>query len=213
MYGWTLMRGVMEEKTSKIVEVVVSSVRPFELLSGKILGIASVGLVQYGIWFAIGFVLYMVNPMNFKAEAGTSLVKPSELLLLVVFYLLGFFFYASIYAAAGSVCTTDQEAQQIQMPVVMCLILPLMLMGLILRSPDSPWLVVLSLIPLFAPTLTVMRASLVDVPLWQILGSMLSLALGTVVVAYLGARIYRVGILMTGKRPTVPEIFRWIRQR
>lgn len=213
MYGWTLMRGVMEEKTGKIVEVVVSSMRPFELLSGKILGIASVGLVQYGIWFLIGLGLYVANPMDFKTHAGSALVKPSELILLVVFYVLGFFFYAAIYAAAGSVCTTDQEAQQIQMPVVMCLILPIMLMGLILRNPDAPWLVALSFVPFFAPTLTVMRASLVDVPLWQILGSMLSLVLGFVVVAYLGARIFRVGILMTGKRPTVPEIFRWVRQR
>ena len=151
--------------------------------------------------------------MNFTAQAGSALVRPGELVLLVAFFLLGFFFYASIYAAAGSVCTTDQEAQQVQLPIVMCLMLPVVLIGLILRNPDATWLVALCFIPPFAPTLTVMRASLVTVPAWQIAGSLLSLAVGVVAMAYVSGKIYRAGVLMTGKRPTIPEILHWVRAK
>jgi ABC-2 type transport system permease protein len=212
MYGWALMRGVMEEKTGKIAEVVLSAVRPFELLMGKVMGIASVGLLQYGIWFLLGGALYVANPMNFTANAGSALVKPSEVVLLVAYYLLGFVFYASIYAAMGAVVTTDQEAQQVNMVVVLCLIMPVMLMGAIMQNPNATWVAALTFVPFFAPTLAVMRASLVDVPLWQILGSLASLAAGTVLMAWLGGRIFRVGILMTGKRPSIPEILRWARE-
>ncbi len=210
-YGIVLMRGVMEEKTGKIAEVIVSAVRPFELLMGKILGIASVGLVQYALWFLLGVGLYVLNPMNFTSHAGSAMVGPDELVMLVIFYLLGFFFYAAIYGAVGAVCTTDQEAQQINMFVVICLMLPVILMGAIIQNPDANWVVILSLIPFFAPTLMMMRASLIEVPLWEILASMGGLAVGIVVMAYIGGKIFRVGILMTGKRPTIPEILRWVR--
>jgi ABC-2 type transport system permease protein len=180
---------------------------------GKIVGIASVGLLQYALWFLMGFALYMANPMNIASKAGSSMVKPGELLMLVAFYLFGFVFFASIYAAMGAIVTTDQEAQQVNMPIVMCMVLPVMLLGLILQNPDATWVVVLCFIPFFAPTLMVMRASLVSVPLWQIFASLASLAVGTMVMAYLGAKVFRIGILMTGKRPTVPEILRWIREK
>ncbi len=210
-YGQALMRGVMEEKNNKIVEVLLSSVKPFELMLGKIVGIGSVGLLQYAIWFAMGAALVIADPLNFAAKAGSAMVTPGELLALTAFYLLGYFFYASIYAAIGAVCTTDQEAQQWQIPIILCLVSPMILLLAVLQNPNATWITVLSIIPFFAPTLMVMRFSLVSVPAWQIVASLASLALGTVVVAYLGGKVYRVGVLMTGKRPSIPEILRWMR--
>lgn len=210
-YGMTLMRGVMEEKNGKIAEVLLSTLRPFELVMGKVVGIASVGLVQYFIWFLMGLALVLANPMNFLARAGSAMVGPVELAVLVVFYLLGFFFYASIYTAIGSVCTTDQEAQQLQMPVIMCLIMPMIVLGAVIQDPNATWVAVLSIIPFFSPTLMVMRFSLVSVPVWQLVASLGGLAVGTVVMAWIGGKVFSVGILMTGKRPSIPEILRWIR--
>ena len=213
LYGQALMRGVMEEKNGKIAEVVLSSVRPFEWMFGKIVGISSVGLLQYVIWFALGAGLYLANPLNFVSKAGSSMVKPLEMVLMVVYFLLGFFLYAAFYAALGSICSSETETQNFQMPVVLCLVMPMFILPVLVQNPDAGWIVVLSMIPLFTPTLMIVRASLVSVPLWQILLSMLTLAAGVVAMAYIGGKIYRVGILMTGKRPTIPEIMRWVGAR
>lgn len=213
LYGTALMRGVMEERNGKIAEVVLSSVRPFELMLGKIAGIASVGLFQFAIWFAMGLGLALANPMNFVNKAGSAMLKPTEMILIVIYFLLGFFFYGAMYAAVGAMCSSEQEAQQVQTPVVMFLILPMLLLGLVLQNPDAIWLQVLSFIPFFTPTLMMVRVSIVGVPLWQILGSIGALLVGIVFMAFLAGRIFRVGILMTGKRPTVPEILRWLRAK
>jgi ABC-2 type transport system permease protein len=211
IYGTALMRGVMEERNGKIAEVVLSSVKPFEWMLGKIVGIASVGLFQFAIWFAMGAGLAFANPLNFVNKAGSAMLKPTEMILIVVYFLLGFFFYGSMYAAVGAMCSSEQEAQQVQTPVIMFLVLPMLLLGLVLQNPDALWLQVLSFIPLFTPTLMMVRVSIIGVPLWQIIGSIASLLVGIVIMAFLAGRIFRVGILMTGKRPTIPEIWRWIR--
>lgn len=212
MYGTTLMRGVMEERNGKIAEVVLSSVRPFEWMLGKIIGIASVGLFQFVIWFSAFAALAVMNPSNMVNRVGSAMLKPTEMVLVVIYFLLGFFFYGSIFAALGAMCSSEQEAQQMQIPVTMLLALPLLIMILVLQNPDAVWLQVVSFVPFFTPTLMIVRVSVVGVPLWQILGSVASLLLGIVVMAFLAGRIFRVGILMTGKRPTVPEIWRWIRE-
>jgi ABC-2 type transport system permease protein len=210
-YGQTLMRGVMEEKNSRVVEILLSSLRPFELLLGKILGIASVGLLQYIIWLAIGGGLFLANPLNFTASMGKSIIKPEELVLFVVFFGLGFFFYASIFAAVGAMCSTDQETQQLQIPIVIMLILPVLLLGMILQNPNAAWVVALSMFPLFSPTLMMTRVAIMPVPAWQILGSIGMLILGIIFMAWAGGKIYRIGILMTGKRPNLIEVFRWMK--
>lgn len=212
IYGTALMRGVMEERNGKIAEVVLSSVRPFEWMLGKIVGIASVGLFQFAIWGAMGLGLAMANPLNFVNKAGSAMLKPAEMVLIVVYFLLGFFFYGSIYAAVGAICSSEQEAQQVQTPVALSLVLPMLLLGLVLQNPDAVWLQVLSFVPLFTPTLMMVRVSIVGVPAWQIFGTIAALLVGIVVMAFLAGRVFRVGILMTGKRPTVPEIWRWIRE-
>ena len=213
MYGTALMRGVMEEKTGKVVEVLLSSVRPFELMLGKIIGISVVGLFQYALWFALGFGVVLANPAGFVQAAGSVVLKPVEMICLVVYFLLGFFFYASIYAAVGAVCSSEQEAQQWQTPIAMCLILPILVLPILVRDPHATWVVVFSMIPIFSPTFMIVRTSLVDVPLWELALSLTLLLGGIFFMAFLGGRIYRVGILMTGKRPSIPEIFRWLRQR
>jgi ABC-2 type transport system permease protein len=212
MYGVALSNGVLEEKSGKVVEVILSAVRPFELMMGKIVGIASVGLVQYGIWFLLGAGLYIANPMNVASSEG-GWMKPVEMAVLVLYFLLGFIFYASIYAAVGAMCTTQQEAQQWQTPVTFGLVIPFVLMMPTIQSPNAAWVVGLSLFPVTSPITMLLRVGAVDVPLWQITASLILLALGTLGVAWMAAKIYRVGILMTGKRPTIPEVLRWMREK
>ncbi len=213
MYGVAIMNGVLEEKNSKVVEVILSAVRPFELMMGKIVGIASVGLLQYGIWFIVGTSLYMANPMNFQSHMEGSPVKVLQLVLLVLYFLLGFVFYSSLYAAIGAACTTQQETQQWQMPVTFGLVIPFVLMMPTLMTPNASWVVALSLFPVTSPITMLLRVGAVEVPLWQIAASLGLLALGTIVVAWAAAKVYRVGILMTGKRPSIPEILRWVREK
>lgn len=210
MYGNAIMNGVLEEKNSKVVEVILSAVRPFELMMGKIVGIAAVGLLQYGIWFVAGAAIFVANPMNFQAQMDGSPVKLLQLVLLVLYFLLGFIFYSSLYAAIGASCTTQQETQQWQWPVVFGLMIPFMLVMPTLMTPNAPWVVALSLFPVTSPITMLLRAGAVQVPLWQIAASLGLLALGTIGVAWAAAKVYRVGILMTGKRPSIPEIMRWI---
>ncbi len=212
MYGTAIMNGVLEEKNSKVVEVIISAVRPFELMMGKIVGIASVGLLQYAIWFVAGAAVFMANPMNFQSHMDGSPVKLLQLVLLVLYFLLGFIFYSSLYAAIGAACTSQQETQQWQWPVTMGLILPTMLVVPTLMTPNASWVVALSLFPVTSPITMLLRVGAVEVPLWQIAASLGLLASGTVCVAWAAAKVYRVGILMTGKRPSIPEIMRWIRQ-
>ncbi len=212
MYGVAIMNGVLEEKNSKVVEVLLSGVRPFELMMGKIVGIASVGLLQYTIWFVLGGFVFLMNPMNFQAHMEGSPVSILQLVLLVLYFILGFIFYSSLYAAIGSFCTTQQEAQQLQMPVASGLIIPAVLMAPTLMTPNANWVVALSLIPVSSPITMLLRTGAVEVPYWQIGASLALLVMGTIGVAWLAGRIFRVGILMTGKRPSIPEVLRWIRQ-
>jgi ABC-2 type transport system permease protein len=213
MYGVAIMNGVLEEKTSKVVEVILSAIRPFELMMGKIVGIASVGLLQYAIWFVIGAGIFMVNPMNFQSQMDGSPVKVIQLVLLVLYFLLGFIFYSSLYAAIGAACTTQQETQQWQFPVAMGLVIPFVLMMPTLMTPNAGWAVFMSLFPVTSPVTMLLRVGAVEVPLWQIAASLALLAAGTVVVAWAAAKVYRVGVLMTGKRPSIPEMLRWIKEK
>lgn len=212
MYGVAICNGVLEEKNSKVVEVILSAASPFELMMGKIVGIAAVGLLQYAIWFGLGGALYLANPLNVASASEGMWMKPLEMAILVAYFLLGFVFYASIYAAVGAVCTTQQEAQQWQTPVTFGLVIPFVLMMPTIMTPNAPWVVALSLFPVTSPITMLLRVGAIEVPLWQIGTSLALLALGTVGVAWAAAKVYRVGILMTGKRPSIPEVLRWIRK-
>ena len=211
-YGFYVMRGVLEEKSSRIVEVVVANVRPMELMLGKILGVGAVGLTQYAIW--------VIAAMNFAVpgligagafEGAAALLSPVLLGFFVVFFVLGYFQFASIYAAVGAAFNTEEEAQQMQTVVSMCMVVPLVMMVPVLANPDSTLAVVLSLVPLFAPVLFFVRMTVQMPPAWQIALCLVLLVGSIFAIARVAAAVYRVGILMYGKRPTVREIVAWMR--
>ncbi len=216
-YGQIILRGVIEEKSSRVVEIVLSSLRPFQLMAGKIVGIAAVGFTQYAIWalFGIAASHYSKKLITGFFPAAASFTMPSIpayiLVYFVLFFILGYFLYASMYAAIGSMVNSEKEAQQLIMPVVMFLVVPILLMMFVIRSPDSTFSVVLSMIPFFSPILMLLRICVLLPPFPQIAGSIVLLVLSIVMMIWLVAKIYRVGILMYGKRPGFAEILKWVR--
>jgi ABC-2 type transport system permease protein len=216
-YGQIILRGVIEEKSSRVVEIVLSSLRPFQLMAGKILGIAAVGFTQYAIWalFGIAATRYSGNVVSrfFPEAAGLQIptIPAYIFVYFIIFFILGYFLYGTMYAGIGSMVNNEKEAQQLVMPVTMFLVVPIMLMMFVVRSPDSSVSVVLSLIPFFAPILMLLRISVLLPPFPQIAVSIVLLILTTVLMIWVSAKIYRVGILMYGKRPGFAEIIKWMR--
>ncbi|HZU23649.1 MAG TPA: ABC transporter permease [Terriglobales bacterium] len=209
IYGIQVMRSVLEEKSSRIVEVMLASASAKELMAGKILGVAAAGLTQLAIWAVAGSV-YGVPIL--AAQAGGSFSIPLRAYIgLPVFFLFGFLIYAAMYAALAAAVNTDQEAQQMQMIFLVPLMMTMALMYQIMRAPNAPLSVFLSIFPLTSPVLMYLRIVVSQPPAWQVaasIGVLLATFYGIVVVC---ARIYRVGILMYGKRPTLPEIMKWLR--
>jgi ABC-2 type transport system permease protein len=215
IWGQQVMTGVLEEKGSRIVEVLVASVRPFDLLMGKLVGICCLGLTQIAIWFATLIALTAPGVVASIAFLPAGMHLPTVTLLLAVnfaiYFVLGFLVFASFYAAIGAAFNNVQEAQQVAAFVVFFLIAPLFLMFRIVNDPDSTLAVVSSLIPPFTPLLMMLRIALQPPPAWQVLLSyVLTLAFLWGMI-WLAARIYRTGILMYGKKPTIQEIWRWVR--
>jgi len=217
-YGQIILRGVIEEKSSRVVEIVLSSLRPFQLMAGKILGIAAVGFTQYAIWalFGIAATRYSGNVVSRFFPAAANIAIPTIpayiFIYFIIFFVLGYFLYGTMYAGIGSMVNNEKEAQQLVMPLTMFLIVPIMLMMFVIRSPDSSVSVILSLIPFFAPILMLLRISVLLPPFPQIAASIVLLILTTVLMIWISAKIYRVGILMYGKRPNLFEIIKWMRQ-
>ena len=215
IYGQQVMLGVLEEKSSRVVEVILSTVDPLDLMAGKIVGIGLAGLTQLGIWFSFAAVLtapVVVAAMAFL-PAGTELPSLPPILVLHFFllFILGYFFYATFYAMIGSAFNNPQEAQQMASLAVIFVVLPWIFFLPILNDPDSTLAVVTSLIPIFTPFLMVLRIAVKMPPTWQILlGYFLTTALCGGMI-WLCARIYRIGILMYGKKPSLRELWRWIR--
>lgn len=209
MWGAAIMNGVIEEKSNRVVEVIVSSIPTSDLFAGKLLGVGGAGLTQFLVW---ALTLAGIGAYGaVAAGGGMALPELSPLLLVsfVVYFLLGYFLYGALYAAVGASVNTQQEAQSLAFPVMMPLILGFVFFPVVLGSPDSPLSVTLSLVPFFTPMLMFLRISVVTPPTWQIALS-LGLTLAAVVaVTWFASRVYRVGILMYGKRPTFPEMVRW----
>jgi len=224
LYGSQVMMGVTEEKTSRIAEVVVSSVKPFQLMIGKIIGIGMVALTQFLIWIACIFIIYNITKSTGNAGVASEMVgKIQEVftsinVLLVVgcfiFYLLaGFFFYSSLYAAIGSAINEDmREAQSLSFPITMLIIFSIALMTPAIANPSSPVAVWASIIPFSSPIVMMARIPFGvpnTVPWWQLGLSMALLIAGFMFTTWFAAKIYRTGILMYGKKPSWKEMIKW----
>lgn len=223
IYGASVMRSVLEEKTTRIVEVIISSIKPHQLLLGKIVGVCLVCLTMFLIWGGCG-VLLLINITPVLGLFGiqelppalvgiTDIIKStgaSAFLYFLIYFVSGFFLFSTLYAIAGAVCNSEEEAQQIATPIVMTLIIPFMLMFGLFRAPDSTLTIALSHIPLFSPLIMFMRISVLTPPLWEILLNltvMIATILGAILVM---GKIYKTGILMYGKRPTIAELWKWL---
>jgi ABC-2 type transport system permease protein len=212
MYGFQNLRGVIEEKTNRIVEIVIASVRPTELMLGKILGIGLVGLTQYGVWCLLAMNLSLPGIAGMIAgDAGVPQIPLSMIGYFILFFLLGYFLYASVYTAIGAPFNTDQEAQQLSMIPTMLIVGAMAVYPTVMNSPNGAVSVFASLFPFTAPLIMFLRTSIAEPPPWQVLLSIAILVGSTLAMAWVAGRIYRVGILMYGKKPTIPEILRWIR--
>ncbi len=223
-YGQVIMRSVIEEKSSRIMEVLVSSVTPFQLMLGKVLGLGGATLTQLFIWLVLGAIVYMGSgAMALTIDPGVTHVvfNPVVLVFFCLFMIFGYIMYSTLFALIGSIVNSDKEAQNFIFPVTMFLILPFMIGISIIQEPNSNMARYLSLIPFFTPTLMMMRIifiapsashySLFSGILGEAALSFILLLIATALVIWLSSRIFRVGILMYGKRPTLAEIIKWVR--
>jgi ABC-2 type transport system permease protein len=209
-YGVSVMRSVLEEKNTHIMEVLLSSTTSSELMAGKLLGVGAVGLTQIGIWMVMAGVIALPS-LAFYPRLSSIRISPFALAAFVLLFLLGYLLYSAVYASIGAVVTTEQEGQQMQFIIVLPLIIAVFLMGPVMRAPDAPFAVWTSMVPFLSPVLLYLRIAVQPPPAWQIALS-LALLVGTIAgMLVLCARIYRVGVLMYGKRPTLPEIVKWLK--
>ncbi len=233
IYGVMVMRGVIEEKSTRIVEVIASSARPYQLMMGKVFGIGAVGLTQLVGWSLLMMVVSslagplmalalspdisnMPNGMTsgeLPIDPATlaAVLSPGLMISFVGFFLGGYLLFSALFAAVGSAVEQESDAQTLQLPVMMPIVLPIFFMPYIIEQPDAQLSVFLSLFPFSSPTMMTVRMAVTSVPVWQVLLSFVFLALGFVVMIWLAARIYRVGILMYGKKATLRDLWRWAR--
>ena len=217
LYGQAIMRGVMEEKQTRVAEVIVSSLRPDALLAGKVLGVGGVAFTQIAVWVLAGWVMATFRAPIFAAMGlpATPMRLP-ELsitfgLLLLLLFALGFIFYAALFAAVGSMVNTDQEAQQAATPLMMLVIFAALFIQPVLFNPSGTLAQWVSLLPFSAPILMPVRLATVQVPWLEIIACLVILAASCAIAVWVAARIYRVGLLMYGKKPTLREVARWVR--
>lgn len=206
-----LLQGVAEEKEGRVIEILVSSVSPTQLLAGKILGLGALGLIQVLVWIGSAAGLLMAATSEFSL-AGVVSLDASTILLGLVYYLLGYILYATLMAAGGSLGTSARESQQIGGLFSIGAVVPMMMLGVIISNPGSTLAVVLSYIPLSAPVMMLMRLGFGPVPTQQIAISLALLVAGIAVALWAGARIFRAGLLMYGKRPGLRDMVRAFKQ-
>jgi len=234
-YGGILMQSIIEEKTNRIVEVIASSVKPIELMTGKLLGVCLIGLTQFGIWIMayIGLSLAAAPVAGIILEAQTKnlpegaasaagsfdpeilnnlVFDPSIFLYFFLFFVVGFLIYSAVFASIGAAVENQQDTQQFMFPVMIPIMIGYFFNLRVMEDPDSKLAVIASLIPLTAPINMVTRIAITDVPLWQIVLSLSLMVLTFMGLMWLGAKIYRVGILMYGKKPSFGELAKWVRQ-
>jgi ABC-2 type transport system permease protein len=211
LYGMNVARSIIEEKTSRVFEVMLATIRPEEMMAGKILGVGSVGLTQVGIWL-VAFLLGG-NAVAAKIGAGSIHIGLTEyqLIYFFVYFILGYAFYSSIAAALGAMTNSEQELQQLNMFLVLPLAVCFIVLHSVLTSPDGRLARVLALIPPFTPLLMYLRVSLGHPKPWEVALSLILTSASIYGIIWISSRIYRIGVLMYGKRPNLPEILRWLK--
>jgi ABC-2 type transport system permease protein len=223
-YGQTVMRSVIDEKNSRIMEVMVSSVTPFQLMAGKLVGLGAAALAQVAVWIVLGMVMAAVSgAMAFEIDPSIMRVvyNPVIVVFFALFLVAGYLLYSTLFAVLGSIVNSEKEAQNFMFPVVICLVLPMMLGISVVQDPNSTLAVTLSMIPFFAPTMMMMRIvfiaptttefSFFSGILGQSILSFVLVVIMIIIMVWVCGRIFRIGILMYGKRPTLPEIIKWVR--
>ncbi|GGA78387.1 ABC transporter permease [Edaphobacter acidisoli] len=212
LYGMNVARSIIEEKTSRVFEVLLATITSGEIMAGKMLGVGAVGLTQVFIW--LGAALLLTGVAAVQAMAGGQLhlaLNAAEIIFFFVFFILGFLLYASIAAALGAMTNSEQELQQLNMVLVLPLAACFFAMGLVVTNPNSALSIILSLVPFMTPLIMYLRISIAAVPMWQIGLSIGLMLVSIYVVLWIASRIYRIGILMYGKKPNLPEILRWLK--
>lgn len=212
-YGNSIMQGVIEEKTSRVVEVLLSSSNSFQLMMGKLFGVGFVGLIQYFLWGIMALAAFFAVAASVPEVVKNVSVSPTVFLFFIVFFLIGYFQFSTLYAAVGAMCSSQQDAQALATPVTMLVIIPFIISFTVMRDPTSTIAITMSFIPFFTPMLMFLRVSLVTPPALEIAGAIAINLLAILFFTYIAAKIYRVGILMYGKRPTVPEMIKWLRYK
>lgn len=201
--GGYLLNGIIEEKENKVVEVLLSTISPTELLSGKIVGLGGLGILQVGIWIT-GVVII-------TSFLKIPLVSLEKGILIMILFILGYLFYSSIFAMIGSISTSTRDSQQISALVSFIVFIPLLLFFGIVQNPNMTFIRILGMIPPFIPTIMIMRILLSEVSLIDIIISMIILSLSVIVSAKVASKIFKIGILMHGQKPSFNEVLRWVR--
>jgi ABC-2 type transport system permease protein len=213
-----VMRSVVQEKTSRVVELMVAAAKPRALMAGKIIGVGAVGLLQLAIWLGMAYLTiqyreHVLGVFGVEGSGGFAIppLRPSEIAIALAYFLFGYFFYAALYAAVGAMVSSEQEAQQAQTPVILLLIIPMTCMQLVANDPRGSTAELMTMLPFSSPILMPMRYLLGGASVLQLVLSLAILIASTAIVVAIAARIYRVGILMYGKRPSLRELARWLR--
>jgi ABC-2 type transport system permease protein len=218
LYGINVMRSVVTEKTSRVVELLVAATKPRAMMSGKIIGVGFAGLLQIAIWLVIGAIAIsqrdaILDLLGAKPSAKSVMPSLSMLQLATTLgcFVLGYLFYSALYAAVGAMVSSEQDSQQAQMPVTFLLVIGIIAITAVTNDPRGTTAAIMTMVPFWSPMLMPLRFFLGGATLAQVALSLAILAVSTVLVARAAAKIYRVGILMYGKRPTVRELVRWLR--
>ncbi|HYT62812.1 MAG TPA: ABC transporter permease, partial [Gemmatimonadales bacterium] len=220
LYGVNVMSSVLEEKTTRIVEVLVSSLRPFQLMLGKVAGAGAVSFFQFLIWgvsarLLISLRVPIARLLGADASAAQGIKLPhiplATLSIFMAFFLGGFLLYSAMFAAVGAMSSNEQEARQAQQPVTYLLMISYLSIIGLTNDPSSAFARTLSIVPFTSPIATPVRWTAGSMGTGELVASLAMLLIGIVAVTWIAARIYRVGILMTGKRPNLKELMRWVR--
>ena len=223
MYGSMVMRGVIEEKTNRIVEIIISSIKPFQLLLGKIIGIALVGLTQFILWVSLTILISQIAYFTFLNSENELLntifqsmqgIEMFELIFYFIFYFLGgYLLYGSFFACIGSAVDNESDTHQMVLPITIPLILSIVMIEAIIRNPDGSLALWMSIFPLSSPIAMMIRLPFEGVEYWELLLSMSLLILSFLIATWLSSRIYRIGILMYGKKNSFKELIKWIKYK